>query len=250
MTRDATHPDDGDLVRNLDGACEPEERQAVAAHLEGCPECAARAGTLGRRAARLARLLGEVDQPAPLAELPGARLARVRARHTALRWRVAAAALLALSGTLAVRPVRAWIVGAARAIWSIPAGSPRSARRPAPTPAAAPEDTAGAVVFKPAAQVFFVRVASRQLAGALVLESGDGPTARAVVAGDRAQAELLVLPDGLRIGNRPDADASYVVRVPWAARVMVQIGSENRQAIQLGARGGRQVVDLGPPRRR
>ena len=43
MTEGATHPDDGDMLRLLDGACEPEERRALAAHLDGCPACAARA---------------------------------------------------------------------------------------------------------------------------------------------------------------------------------------------------------------
>lgn len=250
MTEGATHPDDGDMLRLLDGACEPEERRALAAHLDGCPACAARAEALERRAARLARLLGYADQPAPRAEFPAARLARARSRRAALRWRAAAVAALALSGALAVRPVRAWIVEAARAILALPLGSPRDSGRPAPIPAVASSDTAGAVVFEPAAGVFMVRVASRQAAGALVLELGDGPTARAVVVGDRAQAELLVLPDGLRIDNRPDAEASYLVRVPSAARVVVRVGSETQQTIRLGAGGSRQVVDLGPPRQR
>ena len=246
---DALHTGESDLIRVLDGACEPEERAAVEAHLGSCAACADRAATLRGRAARLARVLAEADSPAPGSSVfPAARLARARARRAALRWRVAAAAILALSGTLAVRPVRAWIVEAARAIWTLPARAARGARPPAPAPP--PADTAGAVVFTPSEGAFGVAVASRQAAGVLVIEAGEGPSATAAVVGDRDAAELLVLPDGLRIGNRPDATASYLVRVPAAARVVVRVAGGIPDTLRPLAAGERRELPLAQARRR
>ena len=246
MTADLVHLDDTDLLRLLDGACEPAERASLGSHLESCPVCGARRALLERRVSRLSVRLRAADAPPRPATLPMRRILRARRRRVVVRWGLAAAVVLLLASVAGVPPVRAWIAERARALWSFAAG-----RRAAPVPAqpkAVPpvNDTAGAVTFASPASVFALRIAERQASGTLIIEAGERAQASAAVTGARDSVELLVLPDGLRIVNRRSSTAGYVVRVPGGlSRIVLQIGAEAPIVMVPEARSGRWVADLG-----
>lgn len=184
---------------------------------------------LDRRAAKLSALLRATDLPVPALDYPAGRVAAARQRRSLQRWRMAAAIAVLIAGATLVRPVRAWIVEAARTLFV--AGTRKAAApvTPAAPPAAAttvPVPT-NAVTFTPRPGVFVLEIASRQAAGLLRVERADGPDASAALVGDPGDAELLVRPDGLRIGNGRAAAADYVVRVPaGVTRVVLRIGRE------------------------
>jgi hypothetical protein len=187
-----------------------------------------------RRAAKLSALLRATDVPAPPMAFPAERIAHAR-RRTRLQWQLAAAAALLVLVAGTVRPVRAWIAETARHFFL---GSPGTA-----APASAPADSASApvmpvpsnvVTFTPRAGSFIVEIAVRQQGGTLVLAPVGGIEASAAIMGDAADAELLVRPDGVRIGNRASAQADYVVRVPPSvARVTVRIGREPARSVDV-----------------
>jgi len=191
-----------------------------------------------RRAARLGALLRAADPPVPAMAFPEARIARAARRRAVARWRAAAAVALVAACALGVRPVRAWIVEAARTLWSAAAGGRRAAPRP---PAAA--GTAGRVTFTPTAGSFVVRVARPQDAGTLTVETTAGASASAEVSG--GTAELVVLPDGLAIVNDSGTTGSYVVRVPAAmGRIAVAVGAARPRVLGPAGPGGTWVLDL------
>jgi hypothetical protein len=156
----------------------------------------------------------------PLAELEHrARALRVALRaadrpsrpaRPAPRWglRAAAAVLVLLAIGGAVRPVRAWIVERAGALWTALTGGEE---RP-PVPPVPPALTA--VSFVPADGPFTIELAGRQSAGALSLEAVPGDTARATVLGGSGAESLVVLPAGLRIVNPPASAARYRIALP------------------------------------
>lgn len=182
---------------------------------------------LDRRAAKLSALLRATDPPVPVIDYPAGRIAAARERRSLRRWRMAAAIAVLIAGASLVRPVRAWIVEAARSLFVAGTGRAAPPATPAPQPAAAVSVPTNAVTFTPRPGVFVLEVATRQAAGVLRIERADGPDASAALVGDPGDAELLVRPDGLRIGNRGTAGADYIVRVPAAVtRVLLRIGRE------------------------
>jgi hypothetical protein len=181
-----------------------------------------------RRAEKLSALLRATDLPAPAIAFPAERIARARRQRVVVRWRMAAAIGVLVGGPLLVSPVRAWIVETAR---SILVGTPRSVPAPAATPDTATTPAilvpTNVVTFVPRAGLFVLELASRQAAGTLRLARAPGAEASAALIGNPGDAELLVRPDGLRIGNRAGASADYVVRLPAGlTRVMLRIGRE------------------------
>jgi hypothetical protein len=200
------------------------------------------------RARRLSRLLRDTDPPVPAMVFPAERIARATRHRSVVRWRAAAAVVLVAAGAIGVRPVRAWIVQAARAVWAAAVGG-RGERGPARIP---PLVAAGTVTFAPAPGSFVVRVVRPQAGGTLTVETTTGATASAVVAGG-ADAELVVLPDGLKIVNDSLSSASFVVKVPARlARIEVTIAGRLTWVLvpPPGGAGtvGRWVVDLGAGR--
>jgi hypothetical protein len=138
-----------------------------------------------------------------------------------------------------VPPVRAWIVRTARALWSTAAGAPRAA-----TARPAESDGANSVTFTPAPGAFSVRVARPQAEGSLTVETVADSAAVAAVTGGPG-AELLVLPDGLRIVNGAGTSSSFVVRVPaTVTRIVVTVGAAAPQVLTPSGSGQRWVVDL------
>jgi hypothetical protein len=192
------HLEDGALIRYLDQECDGDEQATVRGHVDACGACGGRLAELERRARALRVALRAADRPS-------------RPARPASRWGLRAAAailvLLAIGG--AVRPVRAWIVGRAGALWSAITGGSESPARVAPVP---PVQTA--VSFVPADGPFTIELAGRQSAGALSLEAVPGDTARAAVLGGNGAESLVVLPAGLRIVNPPASAARYRIALP------------------------------------
>jgi hypothetical protein len=89
------------------------------------------------------------------------------------------------------------------------------------------------VRFVPTATVFTIELAAHQDGGVLTIEvSADSMAAATVRPGTRGE-ELIVLPAGLRIANRPDGKASYDVRLPRSvAEVRLRIaGAPERRLV-------------------
>jgi hypothetical protein len=196
-----------------------------------------------RRAERFGAMLRASDAPVPRLGFPGERIARAARHRAAVRWRAAAAlAALALAAA-GVRPVRAWIVAAARVLWTATVGSrPAAGHRPAGRGA-----QTARLAFTPVAGPFTVRVARRQAGGTITVETAAGDSATATIAGGAGgqAAELVVLPGGVRIVNDSLADASYLVRVPATVpRIEIEVGSAIPVVLHPSVPGARWVVPL------
>lgn len=206
----AGHLDDGELIRLLDGECSFEEQARITSHLATCPACARRQEALHGLANAVTTALLSGDQLA--------RPMRIRRRTWRLGAVRAAAVLLAVSVGVAaasVPPVRAWL----SARWT--------GLRELVTPRAAPgteSPRSTTVRFVPTTTSFTIELVARQDAGVLTIDlSADTIASATVTSGGRGE-ELVVLPDGLRIVNRPDDKSSYEVRLPGrVTQVMVRI---------------------------
>jgi len=203
------------------------------------------ADIVARRSERFTALLAATDEAPRRVAFPSQRVAQATQRGRRVRRLAAAAAVtLVLAGTVGVPPVRAWIVSNAKALWS------RISPSPAPVipvaPAIAVRDTAlvGAVSMA-AGDLFAVQLASRQAAGTLVIERTDDTLASAAIVGS-SNAELVVLPGGLRIVNAPDATSGYLVRVPRrVSRLTVTIARSPITRVNAGSMD-RWTIDLRP----
>lgn len=201
------------------------------------------AETVARRTARLRALLGAADGPAGPVAFPSERVARAargRARRRAL---LVAVVALAAVGVVGVSPLRAWIVSAARTVWTRLVAPPRPAVPPATGPAPLAAEPVGAVTV-PAGDSFTLTIARRQAAGTVTVVAEDRQTVSAEVAGDSGTAELQVVESGIRIDNRPGASAAYTVRVPARlSRLTVRVGGDAPRTVRL-APAQRWVLDL------
>jgi anti-sigma factor RsiW len=208
----ATHLDDGTLVRFLDRECEAEEQTAVRGHLDGCEACAGRLARFDAGSTAFSAALQAADGQTP------------RAVRPAPRWglRAAAAVLILLGIGVSVRPVRAWIIQRAGAVWTALAGGFAPA---APAVPAAPAETS--VSFVPSDGAFTIELSGRPAAGRLVVEAVAGDTARATVLDGSGAEALVVLPSGLRISGPSGSSARYRVLLPARlGPVRVLIGGE------------------------
>jgi hypothetical protein len=200
--------------------------------------------TLRRRAAKLSGLLAATDGRAPAAVFPAERIARASRRVVLVRrLRIAAAATLLLAG-FGVPPVRAWIVGSVRTIWTRVMGPKPLALVPAPAPQPLAAATMGTVTVGASAD-FTLDVATRQADGDLTILVTDGASVSAAVNGRSDAAELTVSPDGIRIGNARTTATSYELRVPLAvSRLVVQVGRESPRVFRPTSAGERWLVSL------
>lgn len=200
------------------------------------------AETVQRRAERLSGLLAGTDAPARPMSFPVERVAHA-SRRSVVRWRIAAAIALLFAGAAGVRPVRAWIADTVHSAWLKVIG--RSETPVAPPPAEPAPETMGTVSFT-GTDPLLIRVATRQANGGLLTIQQYGErTVNAAITGERNAAELVVLPDGLRINNRGASTAGYVIRVPiGVSRIVVLVGQERPRVFDAPA-GQHIVVDLG-----
>jgi anti-sigma factor RsiW len=222
------HVDDGALVRYLDREAGADERETVGAHLGACDACAGRLAQLERRSAAFTAALRTAD--------PDRRAAP--ARRWGLRAAAAILVVLAVGGT--VRPVRAWIVERAQAIWAALSGDVGDAAIPGDNAAVA----STAVSFVPADGAFTVEIARWQAGGRLTLEVTAGDTARAAVAGGSGAESLVVLPARLRIVNPAASTASYRLTLPdRLGRVRVIVADGPARIFDVG--DGTVNIELG-----
>jgi hypothetical protein len=222
------HLEDGALVRYLDEECDGDEQAAVRGHVTGCDACAGRLAEFERRSRTLKVALRDSDRPAR-----GAR----PVPRPGLRAAAAVLVLLAIGG--AVRPVRAWVLERAEALWTALTGGSEPV---APVGSVAPAQTA--VSFVPADGPFTIELAGRQSAGTLSLEAVPGDTARATVLGGSGAESLVVLPGGLRIVNPPASTARYRIALPVRlGPVRVMVGGAAPRVFDPG--GPPLEIDLG-----
>jgi hypothetical protein len=203
-----------------------------------------------RRAAKLSALLGATDGRAPSAVFPAERIARARRRATMTqRLRIAAAALLLLTG-FGVPPVRAWIVGRARTLWTRVTGPAPASSVPASTTAPNPSSTMG-VVSVPAGGEFTLRIATLQAAGELSVLVTDTKAVSASVSGHAEGAELSVFPDGIRIANTRATTSGWELHVPVSVgRLVIQVGHEPPRTFHPARVGERWTISLTETNRR
>lgn len=227
-----THTDDGALVRLLDGACDGEERSLVTLHLETCGSCGARYQELDRRTRLVSESLRVWDTS-------------VRPRRRGIpRWLRAAAAIVILLGIAGgVRPVRAWIVDGARAVWTAVVGPPAS--QVVQQDASSTSVPAATVTFVPAGDTFVLELTSRQREGTLLLATSSRETAQAEISGGAGREDLVVLPTGLRVVNDAASVASYAITLPRTMRaIRVVIDGEPALALEPGGATSRWEIDL------
>lgn len=205
--------------------------------------------TVERRSRKLSALLRAADEVPRAIEFPVRRIEVARhgrLRMITWRWRAVAAALVLMAVAMAVEPVRAWITGAARSLMHRLASESRpEPTSPVPEPVAVSQP-ANRVTFTPPPDIFVLEVSSRQAAGQLTITPGAGSSAVAEVAGDPADAELVVMPGGLRIINRASSSSQYTVRVPSTlGRVVVRVGREQAVLFTPAPDARPLILDLG-----
>jgi hypothetical protein len=84
--------------------------------------------------------------------------------------------------------------------------------------------------------------------GRVELRVGDGPTTVVEVLGGVAEAELLVLPAGVRVLNAPGARASYRVTVPTTVRIVrIAIGDSTVALVPIDSVTTSRALDLKVP---
>lgn len=247
------HLSDGELVRLMDGQAEPGEREWGRDHLAACAACDRRFRVLRRRSGAISALLAEADVevPATLRDA-GPRVARMAAasaaRHRRVAWMRAAsiAALVVAAGVLA-GPARAWVTNWVAEVWP---GILAGRRQPAAEAGAPPEpvEVGARVRFRPIGAELSIELASAQDAGRLELRVGADPTTLVEVLGDGAEAELLVLPGGVRVLNSPGESASYRVTVPATVRtVRIFVRDSTVAIVPIDANGASRTLDLRLP---
>ena len=100
-----THPDDGPLLRYLDGQLLAGEEAEVRQHVRTCVECTARQEEIRRTLDTVADALQRTDTR------------HRRSRTRSIKWPVAIAAGVLLALIFGVAPVRAWILRLPKALW-------------------------------------------------------------------------------------------------------------------------------------
>ena len=196
------HLDDGELIRLLDGECSAEEQARLTRHLATCSVCMQRQEAFEGLATAVRAALVRSDEPV--------RSVRVPKRTWRLGAFRAAAVLLAVSVGVAAAsapPVRAWLSARWAGLRAIvaPRATPGTEGRGITT-----------VRFVPTNSTFAIELVARQDTGVLTIDVSGDTLASATVSPPPGMGgeELVVLPEGLRIVNRPGDRASYEVRLP------------------------------------
>ena len=244
------HPDEGALIRLLDGEADESDRATHGAHVDGCEVCRRELARVGARRERLAVLLARSDFPVPASAPPQPGVIRFPRAHPEpargmdRRWlRAAAAVLLLLTAAAVATPARAWIAEWLGERWTALMQRAPEERRTAPAPAPAPPATiptasSSKVSFVPGRGELLVEVTQRQAAGAITLVAVEGETAYAEVLGSDVVVDVRVGPSGVRIRNGAATTVGYRVAVPAGVRrVRLRVGGAERVVAR---------ADLGP----
>ena len=244
------HLDDGDLIRLLDGECSPEEAEQIRAHIDNCPECKDNADTLTNASERFSSLLFELEPSAPreVVQSSDASKASVRSRSHPFRFvspRVlrAAAVLAAMVLVFAATPARAWLVQGWEALRALVTADNSESSVEAEVLEIARPEVSSVIRFTPSGAAFRLEFLDRPAAGTLVLLFDSATTASAGIIGGDGTEGMILLPDGLRVGNSASSLASYEVRLPLSLSV-VEVLVAGRVELRLD------VQYLSPPFRR
>jgi anti-sigma factor RsiW len=222
------HLSDALLVALYDGELAPPARAAAQGHLRDCVDCARRLREVQAAAEDIARLLEQLDQPAPpvTADQVIARAARPPRLRRALL--AAGIATLALTTAVAAGIVpRRWLVRAIAAVVG-----PRAAPTPAPAMSVPPGENGIAVVPGVSLRVSFD---ARQRAGEIRVALAADTEVAVRAVDDTVSYE--VGPDAVVVRNAPGTVASYEVRVPRSIdRLWIEVDGhvvfdKNRAAI-------------------
>lgn len=231
---DRSHVDDGDIVRLLDGECGPEEARRLRAHLDVCEDCRGNADSLESAAEQFSRMLAQVETTSPAGgSVIKASQSMSRRWSTPKLLRIAAvfaAVVLAFS----VTPARAWIALGWEKLTSLVASEPPTAAVDLPETSEDVLDASSVVGFSPRGDEFRLEFVNRPNQGTLVLIIDSMTTATASVFGGDGADDLIVLPDGLRIGNMTTSTGDYEVRLPLTlSAVVVYVAGEIALTLDL-----------------
>lgn len=257
------HLEDGVLVRLLDDQADASEAAEVRDHLAACAGCRSRLELLRRRGATLSRILARTDFAAPSMSastpmpMPTAGPARPdgadviplrRPAPMAQRpWmRAAAIVLVALGVGVLASPARAWIARWVSERMAAVSGTPDAGgERPVAAPMPVAPLPGSSVRFTPAGDEFTLTIAHAQAAGTLTLAPVNGAEVVAEVVPGTGDAELLVLPAGLRVGNEPGAAAEFRVGIPASVRrVRLRVGAGPERVVARGEMGEEMRIGL------
>lgn len=247
------HLSDGDLVRLLDGQAEPRESAWGTDHLVVCVDCDRRLRNLQRRSAAISTLLADADFDVPAAlRDAGTRVARMARAATARRRRIvwlraASICAILLGAGILAGPARAWVTEWVSDLWTELLTGNRAAGAGPAAPQAQP-DGGTRVRFTPTGPELSIEFATAPDEGRVELRVGDGPTTVVEVLGGVAEAELLVLPAGVRVLNAPGARASYRVTVPTTVRIVrIAIGDSTVALVPIDSVTTSRALDLKVP---
>jgi len=227
-----THPDNGALLRYLDGQLLAEEEEQVSQHVGTCIECTTRQEEINRTLHTVAAALQRTD-------------GRPKQSHTrSIRWPVAIAAGVLLALTFGVAPVRGWILHFPKTMWEVIV-SGQGSTPIAPDTSLVVGPNVASVSFVPPAAVFVVEVTTMQSQGTLTIQIVDHDTATATVVGRSNAEEIIVLPSGFRIVNAPGSTATYTVRLPTHLdRIRVVVSGQPDMVLDLSQGRREWVVPL------
>lgn len=226
MSTDDTRRDgvtDAELVLYMSDELDGAARARIDAQLAAVPESAARLAQLERRATRLSDMLSATDPHATetmrsaeavralLAKQPEATAAGSVWQRAPMSLRAAAVILVLLGGIVLVEPARARIVELARDLAQAVGITFTHAPEPNAFDATASEGAAVRVAFDWNDATFAITVDAA--AGTLIVHRG--PAGRvSIEAADVPGADVVALPDGVRIEGAGDTDATYTVTLP------------------------------------
>lgn len=229
----SSHPSMGELLRQLDGELGRAEAGKLSKHLERCTACRGRMAELREDSLAAGQYLrslpswtgeGERAQGRVLAEI------RVAERRRSLApwrrgWAAAAAIAALLVVTMAVDPLRAWMLAR---LASVGSGAEEASGPVVAIPTTVVGGVGSVVAFHPSGPRFELLVEHPQVRGELLLQIRriDRATAQVTNAGDET---MLVLPSGLHIENAPSSSASYRVTLPTSvSEIQVRVGERLR----------------------
>lgn len=231
MTTQERHPDEGHLIRYLDGELDSPAEGSLKEHLADCPYCRDELQLMRQVASAFSDELG-LDT----IETPVARLGELRRKRINVPWRVAAAIVIMLPLSASLRPVRAFVASSWQSVVQV-LGFSRPAVVADSLVTEAPATTAGAVItFVPRLTVFTVNVDSWQQSGSLRIEFGSTENASAQVLTAGGLEDIVVVPNGgIRIGNSSTSVASYRLVVPTSLdRLVLSVGGQRVAQLENG----------------